>query len=414
MPTNLEIMADGRRLRFNNQLRVQELATDGSVSRETAWETVSGEKENEISFRFDGETRTSLAVQYAFNARNQLTLQISQQQGVPQGSAAWVLPGRIIVDDFSGIRYLLLDDAGQANQGLLVEIYAALDFPDGYRRLRAKMPDGSETFVVGSDKHRSLSTGEYVSGGDLARDLLSFSAVTRNNIGGKDKDYDADIRFHGRWDMHENALVFVTEYDNTGAGAPLAYVAIAGQFKSTNVGLVVSHDGKVAFQINGRYEWNRNTLGFDFKLGYSKSAGLEARVELQSQIDCLGGKLSIAGAATLKKGTQGIALGLDLRLGYQADGKNLLFTIAGGTGGYEIQFSGQFNIRDTNVKFAIIFNNQNGQKSLTVTADWGFAGPNTLLKGSLEAVLNRNGLTLKANLEFRFFWGPNGPVAELP
>lgn len=414
MPSTLELTADGRRLRFTSELRVQELAADGSVKRETAWESVSGEKENEISFRLDGETRTSLAVQYAFNARNQLTLQVVQQDGVPQASDVWTLSGRIIIDDLSDVRYLLLDDAGQASQGRFVEVYATLDFPAGYARLRATMPGGSETFIVGADKHRSLSAGEYVSGGDLARDLLAFSAVTRNTIAGRDKEYDADIRFHGRWDMHENALVFVTDYDRTGAGAPLSYLAIGGQLKSTNVGLVVEQDGKVAFQVSGRYEWNRNTLGFDFKLGHSKAAGLEARLEVKSQIVGKNGTLTIAGAATLMKGAQGVKLDLNLSLAYVADGKNLVFTVTGGAGGYELQLSGNFKIRNSNVKFAVTFNNRNGQKSLTATAEWGVYTQNMMLKGSLEAVLNRNGLTLKGNLEFRFFWGPNGPVAQLP
>lgn len=412
MPTTLDLTADGRRLRFNDQLRVQELAGDGSVTRETAWESISGEKENEISFRFDGETRSSLAVKYAFNSRNQLTLQVTAQPGVPQPSGTWILPGKIIVDDFDDVRYVLLDDAGDPNGGF-IEVYATLDFPDGYRQLRAKLPDGSETFITGSDKHRSLKPGEYLGGGDLARDLLSFSATTRNTIGGKEKELLADIRFHGRWDMHENALVFVTKYDNSGAGAPLSYLAIGGQFKGTNLGLVVEHGGKVAFQINGRYEWNRNSLGFDFKLGYSKAAGLEARLEVKSEIVGQDGKLSIVGAATLKKGSQGCSLTIDLKLGYEADGKNLLFKISGGSGGYEIQFSGQFKIQNGDVKFAIVFNNRKGQKSLTVTAEWGFYTQNAMLKGSLDATLNRNGLTLKADLEFRFYWGPNGPVAQL-
>ena len=51
---------------------------------------------------------------------------------------------------------------------------------------------------------------------------------------------------------------------------------------------------------------------------------------------------------------------------------------------------------------------------MTGTVEFGCYTSDSDLKVSLEAVLGSNGLTLKLNLEFRFYWGPNGPVAELP
>ena len=52
MPNVLESLVDHRRLRFGDNLRVQELDANGATLRETDWESISGEKENEISFRF--------------------------------------------------------------------------------------------------------------------------------------------------------------------------------------------------------------------------------------------------------------------------------------------------------------------------------------------------------------------------
>jgi hypothetical protein len=413
MPKTLDVTADNRLLRFGDNLRVQEIGSDGTSVRETDWESISGEKENEISFRFDGETRTSLAVKYAFNNRNQLTLQVVQQAGVAQASAVWILQGKIYVDDVEDVEYVLVDEHGDLTEHK-IEVYAKLDFPDGYSRLRVKLPDQTETSINGNNKNRSLSAGEYHSGGDLARDLLAFNAVTRNTIAGEDEDTPAEIKFYGRWDMHENALVFVTKYDNSAAGTPVAYLAIGGEIKGTKFGLVVGQAGKVAFQISGRYQWNKSTLGWDLKVGYSKSAGLEARLEANAKIVGKNGTLTIQGNATLKKGTQTKDLKFDLNLEYKAENQSIVFTIEGDGKDYEIQFSGNFKIRKGNVKFEITFADKDGQKSAKGTAEFGYYTQNSELKLSLQAVLGSNGITLALNLEFRFYWGPSGPVAELP
>lgn len=414
MPTHIEVSADNRRLRFNDNFRLQELDPDGAVIQETDWESVSSERENEISYRFNGETRTSLAVRYRFNARNQLTLQIIQQSGVPTASDPWTLPGKIFVKDVEGVGYALIDGNGDVS-GHRIEIYGRLDFPEGYGRLRVSFPDSTETFILGSNKNRSLSAREYVSGGDLTRDLLAFNAVTRNTVDGEDEEAPAEIRFYGRWDMHENELVFVTKYDNTSAASPLGYLAIGGNIKGTNFGLVIEKDGALAFQIKGRYEWNHNTLGWDLKVGHSKSSGLEARLGIDGDIAVgKNGRLKFSGGATLKKGSQGRELAFDLKLEYAAVNRSLVFTVTGDQGGYEVQLSGDFKITNGNVKFEITVADKNGQKSVKARVDFGFYTKNMDLKLSLEAVLTRNGLTLKLDLEFRFFWGPTGPVAELP
>ena len=115
MPNPLDVRVDNRLLRFSDNLRVQEIGPGNTPLRETDWESLSGEKENEISFRFDGETRTSLAVKYAFNDRNQLTLQVIAQHGVPQPSALWTLQGKIFADDIEDVEYVLIDEIGRAS-----------------------------------------------------------------------------------------------------------------------------------------------------------------------------------------------------------------------------------------------------------------------------------------------------------
>ncbi len=414
MTKTLDLTVDDRLLRFSDNFRVQELDAGGAVLRETDWESVSGEKRNEISFGFEGETRTHLAVKYAFNNRNQLTVQIPQQSGVPQGSDIWTLQGKIFADDVQDVEYGLIDEEGKLTERKML-VYATLDFPNGYQQMRVKFPDQTETFIRGNNSARSLSAGEYVSGGDLTRDLLAFSAGTRNTIGGMDVNTPAEIKFYGRWDMHENSLVFVTRYDNSAAGAaPVAYLALGGQIKGTNVGLVVEHDGKFALQINGRYAWNKNTLGWDMQVGYSQSAGLEARLEAGAKIVGKKGMLTIAGAATLKKNTQGLDCKFDLKADYTAENGTLSFSLEADTTSYEIHFSGDFKIKNGNVKFQIIAADKNGKKSVSGSVEFGYYTQNSDLRVSLEAVLGNNGLTLKLNLEFHFYWGPNGPVAELP
>lgn len=413
MSNTLELLVDDRRLRLDDRLRLHWIGPDGSAAAETAWESGAGAAGNEIRFRFAGESSTSLAVRYAFNARNQLTLQVPQQPGVPEDSGTLTLPGKIFADDVQDLEYVLLDEDGQLTERRLV-VAARLDFPDGYRRLRVRFPDGTESFIQGNNRHRSLSASEYRSGGDLARDLLSFNAVTRNRIQGEDEDAPAEVKFYGRWDLHENALVFVTRYDPASLDTPDLYLAVGGQFRATNVGLVVEQGGKVAFQVNGRYQWNRNTLGWDLQVGYSRSSGLEARLGAEAEFIGRNGKLTLKGGATLKKGGQSTELTFDLKLTYAAANRNLVFRVEGDLQGYEVQFSGDFQIANGNVRFEIAFRDKDGQPSLSGLVEFGRYTQNSELKLSLEAVLGRNGLSLKLNLEFRFFWGPNGPVAELP
>jgi hypothetical protein len=323
------------------------------------------------------------------------------------------LQGKIFADDIEEVEYVLIDEDGNLTEHRM-EVYARLDFPNGYERMRVTLPDKSETFIKGSGKNRSLNAGEYHSGGDLTRDLLAFRAVTTNTIAGNEEESPAEIKFYGRWDLHENTLVFVTRYDNTAAGGPMACLGLGGQIKGTNFGLVVEQGGKLAFQINGRYEWNRNTLGWDMKVGYSKSAGLEARLEAGAKITGKKGVLTIQGAATLKKDAQGLDLKFDLKADYKADNGSLAFSLAGDGSSYEIHFSGDFKIKNGNVKFEIVAADKNGQKTVKGVVEFGYYTKDVELKVSLETVLGSNGLTLKLSLEFRFYWGANGPIAELP
>ncbi len=413
MPNVLESIVDNRRLRFGDNFRVQELdKTTGAVLRETDWETVADEKENEISFRFAGESSTSLLVSYTFNARNQLTLQIAKQPGVAQASALWTLQGKIFIKDVVNVEYVLLDDTGNLTN-LKVEVSATLDFPNGNAQLRVSFPDKTTTTITGTKKNRSLSASAYHSGGDLARDLLAFNAVTTNTVDGDSEDIPADIKFYGRWDIHQNALVFVTKYDNTAGGTPTAYVALAGNVRGTNVGLILEQNGSAALQINGRYEWNKNTLGFDVKVGYSKAAGIEARASANAKVVGKNGTLTFQGDATLKKDKQGVALTFDLALDYTTKNGHIVFNLQSDGTGYEVQLSGDFQIQGANVKFALTVSDKNGKKVVTGSVDFGLYTANSDLKMSLQAVLGPNGLTLKADMEFRFYWGPNGPVAEL-
>ncbi|HET7537599.1 MAG TPA: hypothetical protein VFJ90_14160, partial [Candidatus Didemnitutus sp.] len=233
MANVLDTIVDDRRLRFGDNLRVQEIDENDNVVKETDWTSESGDRENEFTFRFDDETHSSLAVKYAFNDNNQLTVQIVKQPGVDTASAVWTLPGKITADDAKDIEYLLLDGNGTLTNRK-IEVYATLSFSDDNLTLNVELADGTTTSVAGVKKN-ALKASSYSQGGDIASDLLAFTAFTRNGTA----TMPASIKFYGRWDMHENGLVFVTQYENTPEGKPSAYVALAGKIKGTNVGLVV-------------------------------------------------------------------------------------------------------------------------------------------------------------------------------
>ena len=405
MANLLETIVDQRRLRFGDNLRVQEIDANDAVVKETDWTSESGDSENEFTFRFDDETHSSLAVKYAFNARNQLTVQIVKQPGVAAASEVWTLPGKITANDDTDIEYFLLDENGVVSTRK-IEIYAKLEFSNDNLTLNVELPDGTTTSVAGATKN-ALKASSYSAGGDIASDLLAFTAFTRNGA----SVTPAAIAFHGRWDMHENGLVFVTKYENTPGGKPSAYIALAGKIKGTNVGLVVG-DGAAALQVNGRYNWNQNTLGWDLNVGYSKAAGIEARLAGDAKIvTAAGNVLTMSGNATLKKGKQGVALDLDLKINYETKSGHLVFTLTGGTqGSYQVQLSGDFKIRGGNVTFTITASTKDGE--VTGKIEFGFYTQDKSLKGALEAVLTPNGISLKLELEFILSWGPSGPVAK--
>ncbi len=412
MPNVLESVVANRRFRFGDNLRVQEINATGAIARETDWASSPDAAKNEIAFRFGVDPTTTLAVKYAFNDRNQLTLQIPLQPGVTTASAAWILPGKISIDDVTDVGYELLTVDGDLTGKKLV-VRAKLDFPQGHATLRAKFPDGSESVITGAKPAANLSSAGNPAGGDLTRDLLAFNAFTRNTVDGAVENLHADVKFFGRWDLHENALVFVTHYDSTGTGKPQAYVALAGEIKGTNFGLVLDSNG-AALQIYGRYNWNKNTLGWDLDVGYSKSAGIQAHVAADAKFAAANGALTLQGGATLKKGDQGLNLKLDLKVDYTTQGGHLVFKLQVDGSSYEVQLSGDFQIKNGYVKFTLSFASKNGQKIVQGTLDLGYFNTDSNLKLSLEAVLGPNGLTLKLDMEFRYYWGPNGPVAELP
>jgi hypothetical protein len=412
MANTLDVTADNRLLRFSDDFTVEEIDANGNPVQQTTWESRSGENENEISYQFAGQTRRSIAVKYAFNSRNQLTLEAIAQPGVPVASKVWTLRGKIFADDIQDIEYVLIDDEGNLTSRKMF-VYGTLDFQDGYQSMRVKFPDDSVSHIRAAGK-KPLSASEYFAGGDLTRDLLAFQAVTTNEIDGMDEETPAEVKFYGRWDLHEKQLVFVTRYDSTATNSPVAYIALGGTIKGTNIGLLLQSDGKAALQLNGRYEWNNKTLGWDLKVGYSKSAGLEATLEADATIVGKKGVLTVKGGATLKKGSQGTAFEFDLKADYVAKNSTISFSLTGGAGAYELNLSGNFKIKKGNVKFEISARSSGGAVSVKGVVEFGLYENNFELKVSLQVILTRSGIELTLNMEFKFFWGPNGPVAELP
>src|SRR5262245_18645299 len=112
MPNSLDLTVDDRKLRFLDDLTLQELDANDQPTRQTTWGSVPNETGNDITFRFDGETGTSLNVVYSFNDKNQLTLQIPKQDGVVSASGVWALQGQIAIDDNRDLLYNLIDDDG--------------------------------------------------------------------------------------------------------------------------------------------------------------------------------------------------------------------------------------------------------------------------------------------------------------
>jgi hypothetical protein len=265
---------------------------------------------------------------------------------------------------------------------------------------------------LGNDDHSSLSADKYDHGGDLARDLIWFNASTENTIGGASFPVPADVQFVGRWDLYQDQLVFVTHYDTSGA-SPVGYIAIAGNFKGTNVGLILEQDGKTVFQIGGHYSWNQSDLTWQLDLGYTPGKSLQGRMAVDAKIKGKNGTLTIKGDASFSRDTHALDITFDLGLQYTGEFGSLDFSVSGGPNSYQVYFGGQLNLKNSKATFGITFASTNGNQTLTVNVDFGSAKNDNQLKISLQVILSRGGLSFSANLSVKLMWGPDGLLAPV-
>jgi len=408
--TTLTFNADDRRVRLNRDLTVDILNTGGAVQKSGTWESHVGAEGNQLILLFQGESSTTLRVNFGFNDSNQLLVTIPKQEGVPVASGEWCLPGRVVINDDQDIEYFLVDDSGVITTQKLV-VMANLGLENGTDRIRVQFPDGSEAFILGNNGSQSVEASEYVHGGDLARDLLWFDAVTINKIGAEERSYPADIQFVGRWDLYQGKLTLVTRYDTTGT-KPKGFIAIGGSYKGTNAGLVVESDGAFAFQIGGSYSWNQSNLTFGLRIGHTPGNGFEGTLDVNGKIRGANGDLTIKGGLTLAKGGNSLAIQLELAVQYTTKFGSLDFSVtASDSRNYQIFFGGTVSIKKGKVTFAVKFNSTNGVK--TIEVEFGYYTKDASLKIAVEGILARGGLQLKLNLTFTLAWGPQGAFPEV-
>lgn len=368
------------------------------------WRTELGT--NRIEVTLPGLGSVNVEVDYTFNARNQLQLAIPAQDRVLDAAGPEPFAGRIHVDDPQDLTYICVDDDGM-DRDFKIAAYGTFHFDSKTDRLLFT-PTGEEsaTEIRGLVRNRNNVVADISTRPSLTvHDLLQFKAATANTLAGKPVVIDAIIEFVGKWDLYEGKLAFVAEYDSTGA-KPSTFVAFGGSIKGVDASLVYSDgpDGKILFNIAGKFQFNQTTGQWDAALGYANNT-LSGSLSLNASSKIgVNGKLDLAGKITLKqKGGGKMAIDLKLAARYEANGNRIDSWVEYQGGVFELMLAGKVNIGAAgDVDFQVNYAPNKPNEKLTLKlGNWN---TDSKLKVTLNAILSKKGLTVATSSSFRVRW----------
>jgi len=396
---------DNRLLQFNFDGTVVSPA-DNKSGRWTT-EAAAPADFNTLAFTLPDQTHSRLAVDFDFTTANQLTIAIPPQPGVTDAVAAVAVPGQIFADDPNDIQYAALNDDGSTS-GFRIFVYGKLRLEQRLDQLILALSGGKREVIIQGDKTTALSTDAFQQPGEDTIDRLRFTAKTRNKIGSIIKVLPADIHFTGSWNFANGQLVFSARYSNI-AGQAGAVVALVGSYKATNFGLTFSSTAagkEFTLNIDSRFQVSGISGEWALQLGYSPqshytSGSFKAKANVPVGKD---GSLAIQGTVSFSGAPGGLALELDLEATYAFANGQLVFSVQGGPGGYNLYFGGQFKVgKDGTVTFALKYGPGGISGSLAVqlgTLD------DSKLKASLQLILSRSGnsLEIDVGVTFKVTW----------
>jgi hypothetical protein len=240
-----------------------------------------------------------------------------------------------------------------------------------------------------------------VSQGNNATDLLEFNATTRNPLAaGGSVDAKAEVSLEGNWDLYDNQLALVMNYDSK-SGTPTYYIGVAGRLKGVAAGFELYSDGgspRLLLTLQGRVVGANQQGEWQLSLGYAQKK-LTAALTLDTKIQNQGSTLAIRGQLKVAStGGGSHSLDLDLATTWRMGNGQFNFVVQGANGKYSLALSGELKLDNWNVTFEIKAS-AGGAKNLTVSL--GVANPGSQLHSQLQLYFSGNQKNLKASLSLK-------------
>lgn len=383
----------GTPLNFN----VDGSVTDATGAARGSWSAQSAQRTNGIVYTPTAGAPVTLAVQYGFNANNQLTVAIPNNGSDPALPPTPVA-GMIVVQDNQDLAYYAMADGNPGDLPSAFVLYGTIAIDPGRNVLTVSTGVGAALTVTGMPLTGNCALSTQMA--DNAQDQISFTAITQNpQPDGSSVDIPAQILLVGKWDVQEGQIKFVMNYTNT-AGAPTLSIAIAGKLKGVAAGFEFYSAGgqtTLLFTIAGQIKGLNQSGQWELAIGYANNV-LTASGSINDTIVTSDGSLALTGSfAIAKGGYTPLTIEVQLQAAWKFSNGQLVVSVArGATGGYNLALSGDLTVgNDWSVKFAAT-RSASGGSSFQIAV--GYAPPNSPLNGQLSLYYSNNGLQLKVGL----------------
>lgn len=358
-----------RRLKLNHNGETRFFQADGTVAvLQRGLPVVRGvwkagaSTGNLIEYHLDNLDQPPVPVCHRFNQFNQLETLIpaTANGGVDSEPCTWL--GRIEVDDACDIVYHLFADDGTAlSHHLLVR--GQLRFAAETADLEIDLAGGGVATITGEkglDGISRLAAGQSLTADFDARDLLTFTARTRNDLANRASRLPvrARIEFTGHWDIAPatGGLIFRSRVAGS-PDRPEAAIGFAGQLRAVTVGFAWYADqqgAQLALTISGRHRWNATEAGFELTLGKSERRFLaDFSGELLRRGE-VGHQFVLRGEVTLRHQEQrGSVLAIGVEGEYEVDrlGRLVFRAALSSDAKYDLQLEGKMVYRDGTLSF---------------------------------------------------------------
>lgn len=398
---------------------------NGQLKPRGKWRINNTNKINQLNYTFDNAEATAVPLEQSFNDFNQLITVIPAGANGGASSAPCVWLGKIVIDDAHDLVYRLLDANG-TETSQTITVYGELHFTADSNDLAIDLAGNAGQAIIkgvrNSDGIATLAASNNLIGGFDAADMLTYSAITFNEINGVRKRAVADISFLGNWavDPNQGGLVFTSKVvgDIT---KPDVIIGFAGKFKAIETGFAYfagPGGTQLAFTIKGQHQWNAAEAKFELSLGF---AGQKFLAKASADFSVKTGPNSsfeLSGSFAIEHTTgQTTKLEASIQGAYNFEGNRLVFRADVSNSNFDLMLEGKFVYRKTlGLSFQVRVNKTGGTTKTTLTLAVAAQKDRLRTMLALTLALEENKVKLSFEFEVRLqfkggVWLPPSPKA---